>query len=130
MAYDEGLAETFRAALAGRPGVSERRMFGGLAFMLDGNMLCGTYRDGGMYRVGKANEAAALALPHVRPMTMTGRAMPGLVEVDREAIADPELRGQLLGLALDFVGGAAGEVTVCGRMPAFLSRGFRLESSA
>jgi TfoX/Sxy family transcriptional regulator of competence genes len=105
MAYDEGLAQTLRGALAGRAGISERKMFGGLCFMVDGNMLCGTYRDGGMYRVGKANEAAALALPHVRPMTMTGRAMPGLVDVDREAITDPELRGKLLGLALDFVGG-------------------------
>jgi hypothetical protein len=104
MAYDEALAETLRAALAGRPGVSERKMFGGLAFMLDGNMLCGTYRDRGMYRVGKANAAAALALPHVRPMAMTGRPMPGLVEADRAAITDPELRGRLLALALDFVG--------------------------
>ena len=79
-------------------------MFGGLCLMLDGNMVCGTYREGGMYRVGKANEAAALAVPHVRPMAMTGRAMPGIVDVDREAITDPGLRARLLGLALDFVG--------------------------
>ncbi len=103
MAYDEGLAQTFRDALADRSGVSERKMFGGLCFMLNGNMLCGTYRDGGMYRVGKGNEAAALALPHVRPMTMTGRPMPGLVDVDRSAIDDDALRGQLMRLALDFV---------------------------
>jgi TfoX/Sxy family transcriptional regulator of competence genes len=103
MAYDEGLAQTFRDALADRSGVSERKMFGGLCFMLNGNMLCGTYRDGGMYRVGKANEAAALALPHVERMTMTGRPMPGLVHVERPAIEDPGLRGQLLRLALDFV---------------------------
>jgi TfoX/Sxy family transcriptional regulator of competence genes len=104
MAYDETLARTFREALAGRAGVSERKMFGGLCFMLDGNMLCGTYRDRGMYRVGKANAAAALALPHVRPMAMTGRPMPGLVEADGAAITDPELRGQLLALAVGFVG--------------------------
>jgi hypothetical protein len=103
MAYDEGLAQTFRDALADRSGVSERKMFGGLCFMLNGNMLCGTYRDGGMYRVGKGNEAAALALPHVRPMTMTGRPMPGLVDVDRIAIDDDALRGKLMRLALDFV---------------------------
>jgi hypothetical protein len=103
MAYDEGLAQTFRDALADRSGVSERKMFGGLCFMLNGNMLCGTYRDGGMYRVGKGNEAAALALPHVRPMTMTGRPMPGLVDVDRIAIDDDALRRQLMRLALDFV---------------------------
>ena len=104
MAYDEGLAGTLRAALAGRGGISERKMFGGLCFMLDGNMICGTYRDGGMYRVGKANEAAALALPHVRPMTMTGRPMPGMVEAERAAIEDAGLRDRLLALALDFVG--------------------------
>jgi hypothetical protein len=103
MAYDEGLAQTFRDALADRSGVSERKMFGGLCFMLNGNMLCGTYRDGGMYRVGKGNEAAALALPHVRPMTMTGRPMPGLVDVDRIAIDDDVLRDKLMRLALDFV---------------------------
>jgi hypothetical protein len=72
--------------------------------MLDGNMLCGTYREGGMYRVGKANEPAALALPGVRPMTMTGRAMPGLVEVDAEGFTDDARRAALMGLALDFVG--------------------------
>jgi TfoX/Sxy family transcriptional regulator of competence genes len=104
MAYDETLAATLRDALGGRDGVSERKMFGGLCFLLHGNMLCGTYRDRGMYRVGKANEAAALALPHVRRMEMAGRPMPGIVEVDRAAITDPELRGRLLALALDFVG--------------------------
>jgi hypothetical protein len=105
MAYDEGLADVIRRALAGRPGITERRMFGGLAFMLDGNMLCGTYRDGGMYRVGKAHAAAALALPGVRPMAMGGRTMPGLVEVGAAGFTDPDLRDRLMGLALDFVGG-------------------------
>jgi hypothetical protein len=103
MPYDEGLAQTLRQALAGRGGVSERKMFGGLCFMLNGNMVCGTFRDRGMYRVGKGNEAAALEAPHVRPMAMGGRTMPGIVEADREAIVDPALRERLLGLALGFV---------------------------
>jgi TfoX/Sxy family transcriptional regulator of competence genes len=103
MAYDEGLAQTLRDALAGRARISERKMFGGLCFMIDGNMLCGTYRDRGMVRVGKANAEAALALPHTRPMAMTGRPMPGLVEIDREAVLDPDLRERLLALAFDFV---------------------------
>lgn len=105
MAYDAGLAEVLRGALAGRGGISETPMFGGLCILLDGNMLCGTFRSGGMYRVGKANVAAALALPHVRPMVLGGRRMGGLVEVDREAITNPALRGTLMALALDFVGG-------------------------
>jgi hypothetical protein len=104
VAYDEGLAQVIRDELAERAGVTEKKMFGGLCFMLDGNMLCGTYREGGMYRVGKANEPAALALAGVRPMTMTGRAMPGLVEVDAEGFTDDARREALLGLALDFVG--------------------------
>ena len=103
MPYDETLAAALRTALDGQGRVSERKMFGGLCFMLDGNMVCGTYRDRGMYRVGKANADAALALPHTRPMAMTGRPMPGLIEADGEAILDPALRARLLGLALDFV---------------------------
>jgi hypothetical protein len=104
MAYDEGLAQVIRDELAERAGVTEKKMFGGLCFMLDGNMLCGTYREGGMYRVGKANEPAALALPGVRPMEMTGRKMPGLVEVGAEGFTDDARRAALMGLALDFVG--------------------------
>jgi len=103
MAHDERLADELRAALGDRPGVSERRMFGGLCLLLHGNMLCGTFRDGGMYRVGKPNEAAALELPHTRPMVLGGRRMGGLVEVDAEAIVDPELRSRLLDLAIGFV---------------------------
>ena len=105
MAYDEGLAALLRADLVWRGNLAERRMFGGLCFMLEGNMVCGTYRDGGMYRVGKLNAPAALALPHVRPMTMTGRPMRGVVEADRPAIEDRDLRGRLLALALEFVAG-------------------------
>jgi TfoX/Sxy family transcriptional regulator of competence genes len=103
MAYDEALAAVLREALAGRSGVSERRMFGGLCFMLDGNMLCGVWRDRGMYRVGRGNEPAAVALPHVRPMTMAGRPMRGIVDADREAVEDPDLRARLLALAFAFV---------------------------
>ena len=103
MAYDESLAATIRQALAGRDGVTEKKMFGGLCFLLNGNMLCGVYRAGGMYRVGKAHAGAALTLPHVRPMEMTGRPMPGLVDVDAEAFTDPALRDRLMAMALDFV---------------------------
>jgi TfoX N-terminal domain len=105
MAYDEGLARVVREALADRTGITERKMFGGLCFLLDGNMLCGTFRQGGMYRVGKQHEAEALMLPHTRPMAMGGRSMPGIVEVDAAGFADAALRDRLMGLALDFVGG-------------------------
>jgi hypothetical protein len=100
----EGIvAEILRGDLQGRDGITERRMFGGLAFMLHGNMLCGVHPKGAMYRVGKENESFALAVPGVRPMTFTGRSMGGFVEVDEDLLADDNARGRVLALALDFV---------------------------
>jgi hypothetical protein len=61
-------------------GLSEKRMFGGLCFMLHGNMLCGVHKGGGMFRIGKDNYAQALLLPGVSPMELTGRKMGGFVE--------------------------------------------------
>lgn len=103
MAWDERLAAELRADLAGRPGLAERRMFGGLCFLLDGNMVCGTYRDRAMFRVGKDAAPAALALPGVARMTMGGRPMGGFVEADAAALARPGLRSKLLAMALEFV---------------------------
>lgn len=103
MAYDEGVAEILRGDLAGQPGLTEKRMFGGVAFMLDGNMLCGVHPRGAMFRVGKVNEEFALAVPGVRPMDFSGRPMGGFVDVADEAIGDDVRRGRLMNLALDFV---------------------------
>ncbi len=105
MAIDEGAAQIFRDDLAGTDGISERRMFGGLCFMLNGNMLCGVNKDGGMFRVGKDNEGAALAVPGSRPLGFTGRKMGGMVEVSEDALANDETRGALLALALAFASG-------------------------
>jgi hypothetical protein len=103
MAYDEGLAEILRSDLAELSGIGEKRMFGGLAFILHGNMLCGVHPGGGMFRVGKDNEQFALAVPGVRPMEFTGRRMGGFVEVDDDALSDDTSRGRVMALALDFV---------------------------
>ncbi len=103
MAYDEGLAQVLRDALAGKEGVSEKRMFGGLCFMLRGNMLCGVHKDGGMARVGKANEAAALEIDGVTPLAFTGRPMGGIVDLSDDVMADDELREKVLALAIEFV---------------------------
>jgi len=102
MAFDTGLAELFRGDLAGR-GVTEKRMFGGLCFLWRGHMVCGVHKGGGMIRVGAPNEAAALALPGVRAMDLTGRKMTGFVDLDDAAMADDGLRGRLVGMALAFV---------------------------
>jgi TfoX/Sxy family transcriptional regulator of competence genes len=104
MAVDEGLAELLRESLSGEEGVVEKRMFGGLCFMLRGNMVCGTFRDRGMFRVGKGQEAEALALPGAQRMEMGARTMPGMVEALPEAMADDAVRARLLALAIGFAG--------------------------
>lgn len=103
MAYDEGLAEIMRGDLASLAGISEKKMFGGIAFMLNGNMLCGVHKGGGMFRVGKDNEGEALALEGAGPMEFTGRRMGGMVDVTDEALVDDTTRAALMALSLDFV---------------------------
>ena len=103
MAYDEGLAELLRADLADRTGVVEKRMFGGLCFMLDGHMLCGVHKGGGMFRVGKDRHAEALTIDGAGPMAFTGRPMGGMVDVTDDAMADDIRRGQLMTLAMENV---------------------------
>ena len=83
MAYDEELAERIRAALADRTDVIERKMFGGLTFMLRGNMCCGVEKTNLMVRVGPERYDEALAQPHARLMDFTGRPMKGMVFVGR-----------------------------------------------
>jgi hypothetical protein len=104
MAVDEGLAELLRDALSGEDGVVEKRMFGGLCFMLRGNMVCGTFRDRGMFRVGKEREVEALTLPGTQRMEMGVRPMPGMVEALPEAMADDTVRARLLALAVAYAG--------------------------
>jgi len=91
MAYDERLAERIRGVLRGRAGLEERKMFGGLAFLLGGRMFCGIVKDQLMVRVGPQRHDEALRHPHVRPMDFTGRPMRGMVFV-----AAPAFRGAAL----------------------------------
>jgi TfoX/Sxy family transcriptional regulator of competence genes len=103
MAYSEELAQILRDALSDVDGITEKKMFGGLCFLLNGNMLCGVHKNGGMARVGKDNEAAALELDGVEPLSFTGRRMGGMVDVSEAAIAHPGIRDAVLTLARDFV---------------------------
>lgn len=80
--YDEATAQRIREVLGPNRDVVERKMFGGLCFMVDGKMCCGLTKDSFMARVGKDGHAKALAQPHVRPMTFTGRPLAGFVYVD------------------------------------------------
>ena len=92
MAYDENLADRVRDVLETEDGVAERKMFGGLAFMVRGHMACGIVGEDLMLRLGADAAEQALERPHVRPMDFTGRPMTGMVFVAPEG-----LRGAALG---------------------------------
>jgi len=81
MAYDDGLATRVRELVADRPGLTEKRMFGGLAFMINGNMACGVHGDELIVRLAADASEAALAEPATRPFDMTGRPMKGWILV-------------------------------------------------
>ncbi len=102
MAYDEGLAEILRAELADVSGLSEKKMFGGLCFLLNGHMVCGVHEKGGMARVGKAAEAQACEIEGVAPLSFTGRPMGGMVDVADSTYEDDTLRPQIVGMALSY----------------------------
>ena len=88
--YDEGLAERVRDLLALRDDVTERKMFGGIAWMVSGNMACGILGEDLIVRLGSDEGELALAEPHVRPFDFTGKPMTGTVFVEPAATAEPE----------------------------------------
>ncbi len=100
MAYDDGLAELMRDDLSDIDGISEKKMFGGLCFLLHGHMVCGVHQGGGMARVGKAREAEALQIDGTAPLSFTGRPMGGMIDIDEDLIGDDQRRGQVIALAL------------------------------
>jgi len=96
MPFDERLAERVRIALSGFKGLAERRMFGGVAFLLRGNMVCGVIRDLLVLRLGPQGAALALRRPHTRAMDFTGRPMKGMVYVLPEGLrTERQLQGWL-----------------------------------
>lgn len=101
MTYDLGSAQMLRDALDGRATV-EKRMFGGIAFMLNGHMAFGVHKNGAMFRIGKAADAVARALPGVGPMVFTGKPMAGYVECSDAVLGQDTTRQTLVALALDF----------------------------
>lgn len=103
MARDEGLEALVREHLGSRPEVLEKAMFGGRAWLLDGNLLCGARDDGMLVRLGAGNDGWALATPDVVPMISRGRPMRGWVRAGSAAFGDDALRARLLDAALAFV---------------------------
>ena len=103
MARDEGLEELVREHLAALPGVVETTMFGGKAWLLHGNLLCGASGRGLLVRLGPGNDGWALALPDVVPMVSRGRTMRGWVRAGPDGFGDDALRRQLMQAAIAFV---------------------------
>ena len=87
MAYDEAVAMRVRRTLGKTPDVVEQRMFGGIAFMVRGNMCCGVIGDRLMLRVGPDGSEAAQSRPHAKPMDFTGKPMKGFVFVEPKGFA-------------------------------------------
>ena len=104
MAYDEETAARVREVLDGRAGISERKMFGGLAFMLNGNMCCCVDKDNLIVRVGRERYEESLSRPGAGVFDMTGRPMRGFVYVSRPGFASPADLREWLGLAVAFTG--------------------------
>ena len=102
MAFDEAVARRVRNALEGSPDVVEKRMFGGIAFMVRGNMCCGVIGDRLMLRVGPDGYEATLSRPHAKPMDFTGRPMKGLVYVEPAGFASPRDLKTWIGRAMVF----------------------------
>jgi TfoX/Sxy family transcriptional regulator of competence genes len=88
MAFDEGLAERIRDTTGDHPGMTERKMFGGLCFMVNGNMCFGVVGSELMVRVGPDAFEATVTLPHAREMDFTGRSMRGMVYVAETGLSE------------------------------------------
>jgi hypothetical protein len=94
MAYDEDLARRIRELLADEPGVTEQRMFGGLAFLVGGNMsVAASGQDGLMVRVAPEETETLVGEPHARPFQMRGRALQGWLRVDAEGVRTAQQLG-------------------------------------
>jgi hypothetical protein len=102
MPRDPGLEELLHDALGDLPGLSEKSMFGGWAFLLHGKLLCGVRSGSLMLRVGPDNESWALTIPGVSPVVMRGRRMRGYVRMAPEAYSLDDTRQRLVDAAVAF----------------------------
>ncbi len=104
MAYDEALAERIRDLLTRRSDVAERRMFGGLCFLVGGHMACGIVGDELMVRVGPEAYEDRLARPHARVMDFTGRISKNMVYVGIQGFETAEALEDWVGAGVAFAG--------------------------
>ncbi|HLJ97228.1 MAG TPA: TfoX/Sxy family protein [Gemmataceae bacterium] len=104
MPFDENLAERIRHALARKKNIEEKRMFGGVGFLLNGNMLVGVWKDSLVVRLGLDDGDEALLEQHVKPFDITGRAMKGWVLVEAQGVESDDLLNGWVQRAIKFVG--------------------------
>jgi hypothetical protein len=104
MPYDEALATRIRQSLARKKGIEEKKMFGGICFLLNGNMLVGVWKEFLIARLGPDQGEEALLEPHVRKMDITGKPMKGWVMVEPEGVEDEDQVKDWVQGAIKFVG--------------------------
>src|SRR6516225_8508642 len=104
MACNESLAERIRQGLARRKNVEEKKMYGGIGFLLNGNLLVGVWKDSLCVRLGPDQAEEALLEPHVKKFDITGRPMKGWVLVGPEGIEDDDQLSAWIQRAVKFVG--------------------------
>ena len=102
MPYDQDLAQRIRKIIGDAPGLTEKEMFGGVGFLLHGNMACGVHKDRLIVRVGPANHEQALAAPHARPFDITGRPMKGWVMVEAGGFAAEKSLREWVRMGVEF----------------------------
>ena len=104
MAFDESLAARIRTVLARKKGVEEKKMFGGLCFLLHGNMLVGVWKNSLIARIGQEQAEEALLEPHAKPMDITGKPMKGWIMVEPDGVAEKGAVKGWVQRAVKFVG--------------------------
>ena len=102
MPYDENLAKQVSKTLAGISNLVEKRMFGGIGYLVNGNMACGVHKDCIIVRVGPEKYQAALEQPHTSVFDITGRPMTGWVMVAKDALHSEQDLGIWVRQGLDF----------------------------
>ena len=105
LSYDPAAADRVRQLLSGRTDVAEKKMVGGLSFLVNGNMCCGITGMDLMVRVGAESREQALGEPHVRPMLFAGRALSGFICIDPEGYTADDALASWVQRGLDFVSG-------------------------
>ncbi len=104
MAFDTKLADRIRERLGKRKGMTEKKMFGGMAFLLNGNMCCGVHGDDMIVRLDPAETDEALSKRHTRVFDLTGRPMKGWILVESKGLGSAGMLDEWIGVATKYAG--------------------------